>query len=113
MQLQTIKDVIYSNTAKYPEKVAFIFEDKQYSFSQINGRVNSLLNGLKSIGIKKSDHIGILAYNCPQYFETFTLAKAGLVIVPLNYRLVASELEFVVSNSEINTLIFEKEFLNL
>jgi acyl-CoA synthetase (AMP-forming)/AMP-acid ligase II len=79
----------------------------------VNQRVNRLINALKSLGMKKGDHIGILANNCPQYFEVFALAKAGLVVVPLNYRLIATELEYTVNNSEITTVIVEKEYLDI
>jgi len=111
--LQTIKDLVNSNATLYPDKTAFIFEGRQFTFKQVHDRVNSLINALKSTGVKKGDHVGILAYNSSQYFEVFALAKAGLVAVPLNFRSVGSELEYLINNSEIATLIVEKEFVEL
>jgi long-chain acyl-CoA synthetase len=111
--LLTIKDIVNYNSEHYPDKTAFIFEGRKFTFKQVNNRVNSLINALKSMGVKKGDHVGILAYNCSQYFEVFALAKAGLVAVPLNFRSVASELEYLINNSGISTLIVEKEFVEL
>jgi long-chain acyl-CoA synthetase len=111
--MNTIKDIIKHNIELYPDKTALIFGEKKYTFKQTDDRVNSLIAALKSMGVKKSDHVGILAYNCSQYFEVFALAKAGIVVVPLNYRSVASELEYLINNSEITTLIVEKEFVEI
>jgi long-chain acyl-CoA synthetase len=111
--LRTIKDVINYNAEHFPDKTAFIFENRQFTFKQVNNRVNSMVNALKNMGVKKGDHVGILAYNCSQYFEVFALAKAGLVAVPLNFRSVGSELDYLINNSEITTLIVEKEFVEI
>ncbi|MDH5695993.1 MAG: long-chain-fatty-acid--CoA ligase [Dehalococcoidia bacterium] len=110
--MQTLRELLNRNAQTYSDKTAFIFENKRYTFKQVNQRVNSLTNALASIGVRKGDRVGILAYNCPQYFEVFNVAKAGMVCVPLNYRFVGRELAYLINNSEANTLILEKEFLN-
>lgn len=111
--MSTIKEVIDNCVRLYPEKPAFVFGDKRYSYKQVNQRVNRLINAFRRMGVKRGDHVGILAYNCPQYFEVFALAKAGMVTVPLNYRSVSSELDYLINNSEISTLILEKEFVDI
>jgi long-chain acyl-CoA synthetase len=111
--LHTIKDLVNYNATQYHDKTAFIFEGRKFTFKQVNDRINSLIGALKSMSVKKGDHVGILAYNCSQYFEVFALAKAGMVAVPLNFRSVGSELEYLINNSEITTLIVEKEFVEL
>jgi long-chain acyl-CoA synthetase len=110
--LQTLKDLLNRNAKTYPDKTAFIFEDKRYTFKEVNQRTNSLINALASMGVKKGDRVGLLAYNCSQYFEVFNVAKAGMICVPLNYRSVARELVYLINNSEANTLILEKEFVD-
>jgi len=110
--VSTLKDILCHNAKIYADKTAFIFEGQKYSFKEVDKRVNRLINALKNMGVKKGDHVGILAYNCYRYFEVFALTKAGIVTVPLNYRCVGPELEYLINNSEITTLILEKEFLN-
>jgi long-chain acyl-CoA synthetase len=112
-KMQTFKEIINNCTQLYPNKTAFIFEDKRYTYEQVNQRVNSLINALHSLGVKKGDHVGILTYNCSQYFEVFAVAKAGMVAVPLNFRSVSAELEYLINNSEISTLILEKDFIDV
>jgi len=111
-KIQTLKELLNRNAQTYSDKTAFIFEDKRYTFKQVNQRVNSLINALASMGVRKGDRVAILAYNCPQYYEVFNIAKAGRICVPLNYRSVGRELVYLINNSEANTLILEKEFVN-
>lgn len=111
--MQTLKEMINDNAQKYPDKTAFIFENKSYTFKQVNQRINRLINALAHLGVGKGDRVGILAYNCSQYFEVFGLAKAGRICVPLNYRSVGRELAYLINNSEINTLILESEFVDV
>lgn len=111
--MQTLGDMINDNAKRYPDKTAFVFESRRYTFKQVNERVNRLINALADLGVEKGDRVGILAYNCPQYFEVFGLAKAGRVCVPLNYRSVGRELVYLINDSESNTLILESEFADV
>lgn len=109
-KIRTWQELINSTAQRYGDKTAFVFGSNRYSFKQVNQRINSLTNALASLGVKKGDRVGILAYNCPQYFEVFSVAKAGMVCVPLNYRSVSRELAYFINNSELKALILEKEF---
>ena len=111
--MQVLGDMIKDNAQRYAEKTAFIFEDGSYTFKEVNHRINSLVNALADLGVGKGDRVGILAYNCPQNFEVFGLGKAGRVCVPLNYRSVGRELVYLINNSEINTVIVEREFVDI
>ena len=50
--------------------------------------------------------------NSSEFMEAyFALAKIGAVVVPLNWRLVADELEFILKDSGTKRLIFDNEFV--
>lgn len=108
--MQTLKDMLTINARKFANKTAFIFENQRWTFAEVNQRVNRLNNALGELGVVKGDRVGILAYNCPQYFQVFGVAKAGRICVPLNFRAVGREIAYQVNHSELNTLIIEKEF---
>ena len=110
--MQTLKELLNENAKEYSDKTAFIFENKRYTFKQVNQRINSLINALASMGVRKGDRVGLLAYNSAQDFEVFNIAKAGRICVPLNYRSMARELVYLINNSEANALILEKEFVD-
>ena len=84
------------------------------SFSELNSRCNQLANGLLELGIQKGDRVAIMMMNSAEFFESyFAIAKIGGVVVPLNWRLVADELEFILKDSGSTTLLFGDEFLDL
>src|SRR4030067_995744 len=101
---QTIGELINQTTKTFSGKTAFVFNDKQYTFHQVNQRINRLINALASIWVKKGDRVGILACNSSQYFEVFSVTKAGVVCVPFNWRSVGRELIYLANNSEIKIL---------
>ena len=70
------------------------------SFSQLNASTNRLANALVADGIKKGERVGLLLMNSREFMEAyFAVAKVGAVVVPLNWRLVADELEFILKDS--------------
>ena len=54
----------------------------------------------------------ILAYNCVEWLELYVaLAKAGLVAVPINFRLTPPEIEYIVANAEARAMIVQDALL--
>ena len=111
--MRTLRDMINDNALRYRDKTAFKFEAESYTFGQVNRRINSLTNALADLGIGKGDRVGILAYNCPRYFELFGLAKAGRVCVPLNCRSMGRELSYLINHSELSALVLESDFIDV
>lgn len=111
--MQTLKDLINHHAQEYANKPAFIGANYSCTFRELNERINRLNNGLASLGVCKGDRVGILAYNCPQTFEVFGLAKAGRIAVPLNFRSVGREMTYLIQNSGIHTIVVEREFVPL
>lgn len=111
--MQTLKEMINTNAQRYADKTALVGEERSHTFEEVRRRINSLVNALADLGVQKGDRVGILAYNCPQYFEVFGLAKAGRVCVPLNHRSVGRELAYLINNSGISTLIVESAFVEV
>jgi len=84
------------------------------TFKELNARTNQIANVLLDLGVKKGDRVGIMMMNSAEFFESyFAIAKIGGVVVPLNWRLVADELEFILKDSGTTTLIFGDEFTDL
>ena len=82
------------------------------SFSQLNASTNRLANALVADGIKKGERVGLLLMNSREFMEAyFAVAKVGAVVVPLNWRLVADELEFILKDSGTERLIYGDEFV--
>jgi fatty-acyl-CoA synthase len=95
----------------HPNKRALIFEDRPFTYQEVNLRTNQLCHFLLELGTQKGDRVSVLLYNCHQYIEIFfALSKIGAILVPLNWRLAGPELEFIIKDSGSIILIFEPEF---
>ncbi|MFC2069754.1 long-chain-fatty-acid--CoA ligase [Chloroflexota bacterium] len=108
----TYADVIYRNALLYPEQEAFAYGPERITYSQFNGRVNSLVHALQAMGVKKGDAIGILSYNCLEYADVYGAAmKGGYIASPFNFRLQAEEFEYIINYSEVDTLFVGPELV--
>ena len=84
------------------------------TFRELDSRCNQVANMLLSKGVVKGDRVAIMMMNSAEFFEAyFAIAKIGGVVVPLNWRLVADELEFIIKDSGSTVLLFGDEFVDL
>jgi len=110
----TWADIIYRNALLYPENEVFVYGKERITFAQFNGRVNRLIHALHSMRVEKGDGIGILSWNCLEYSDVYGAAmKGGLIISPMNPRLQAGELEYLINYSEIHTLFVGRELIEI
>jgi fatty-acyl-CoA synthase len=94
-----------------PEKHALIYEDTPISYLEMNHRINRVANYLQGMGCKKGDRVSCLLLNCPQFLEVyFAAAKLGLILVPLNTRMIPHELEYQINDSGSRLIIFHDAF---
>jgi len=102
--------------AKYfpPATPSVIFGDLRITWKEQFDRVNRLANALSKMGIKKGDKCAFLFHNCPEFLEiNLAIQALGAVPVPVNYRYVKNEVEYVLENSDAQGFLFEDEFLPL
>src|SRR5512141_2262057 len=111
--MQTLKELLNHHANAYATKPAFIGPNYRHTFREVNERINRLNNALAALGVRRGDRVGILAYNCPQVFEVFGLAKAGRLAVPRSFRSVGREMTYLIQNSGLHSLVVEKEFVPL
>ena len=99
-----------------PTREAYVdsHQDLRLSYRALNDRCNQLANALLDAGVEKGERVALLLMNSAEFMESyFALAKIGAVVVPLNWRLVADELEFILKDSGTRRLIFGEEFLEV
>ena len=107
----TISDAIATHARLRPKKMGARDSRRSLSFAQWHQRASQLANGLISLGLKRGDRVGIIAYNCLEWMEIYVgLARAGLVAVTLNFRLSAPELSYILQNAKVSAVITGPEF---
>lgn len=95
-----------------PHKEALIFKDQRLSYGQLQDRMNTFARGLLKLGVKKGDHIAIWMTSKPEWiYAQYAALKIGGSVVTVNTRFKASEAEYVIRQSDSNTLIFEERFI--
>jgi long-chain acyl-CoA synthetase len=108
----TYADIIYRNALLRSDKEAFIYGSKRISFAEFNDRVNSLVNALTSLGLKKGDGIGLVSWNCLECTDVVGAAmKGGFIVSPFNPRMQAQELEYIINDSQVKALFVGSELI--
>ena len=83
----------------------------RYTYAELNARANRLANWMRALGVEKGDRVSILAHNGIEYIDLFYgLAKIGAIFAPLNWRLVARELVYIVNDCQPKVLLCGPEF---
>ncbi len=103
--------VLKVNAKKFPHTIALKDKDRKFTYPEVNRRVNKLAHSLLALGLDKGDKVAVLLENCIEIVEVYlATAKTGIVIVPVNFRLVGSEVAYIVNNSDAQAFIVHDEF---
>jgi acyl-CoA synthetase (AMP-forming)/AMP-acid ligase II len=113
-QLQNAGDILATHARLFPDKVGARDLERSLTFRLWYSRACRLANGFHGIGLTKGDRICILAYNSLEWMEIYAAtALAGLVAVPINFRLTAPEIRYIVDNCEARALIVQDQLIDL
>ena len=89
-----INDFLRRAAKLYPNKDAIVDGDKRFTYREYQERCNQLGHALLALGIKPGDRVCILSPNSHYFMESYYgVTQIGAILVPLNYRLVASDHE--------------------
>ncbi|MBA7494272.1 Long-chain-fatty-acid--CoA ligase [subsurface metagenome] len=103
--------ILKVNAKKFPNTMALKDSRRSYTYPELNKRVNRLSHSLLSLGLRKGDKVAVFLENSIEIVEVYlATAKTGLVIVPINFRLVGSEVEYIANNSDAKAFIVHDEF---
>src|SRR5215207_8271151 len=98
----------------FPNKTAVVYGDRHYTYKEFEERVNRLASRLREAGFEKGDRIAVLCPNTPPMLEaTFAIPAAGLVMVSINTRLSAGEVEYIVEHSKSKMVFVDAELEGL
>jgi fatty-acyl-CoA synthase len=94
-----------------PGKVAFRQGDRSVTYRQLAERVRALASGLAARGVRPGDRVAYLGPNDISTFEAlFAAGELGCILVPLNTRLAAPEISYLLSDCAPSVLLYAEEF---
>jgi len=97
----TLADVLRGHAGTRPSSTAVVCGDHRHSYAALDGRVSRLANALAAAGVGPGDRVLWLGQNCHRLLEgLLAAAKLGAAFCPANWRQSASELAFVVTDSD-------------
>lgn len=97
---------------KAPDKVAFVYNEQSRTFLEMKERAHQLAGWFQSEGMLNHDKVGFILKNGLPFVEVFFgIALSGNVGVPINFRLSADEIAYIVNNSDSRLLIIDEEYV--
>jgi long-chain acyl-CoA synthetase len=101
----------YRLAAARPDRPAIIDPDgRVITFGELAGRVNRISRAFGTLGLRPGDRIAAIVHNGPEYLElALATAQVGMVLVPVNWRLAAGELRYIVGDSEARLVVADAE----
>ena len=88
--------------------------ERSLTFQDWNQRARRLANALSGQGLAKGDRVAVLAYNCLEWAEIYAAAaKAGVIAVPINFRLTAAEAAFIIEDAGARAVIAQTELIGI
>src|SRR5712691_4610775 len=90
----------------YPNSIATIFFNAKRTYKSISDDAWRFANGLRKLGVKKGDRVGVMLPNAPQFVVAFYgVLRAGAIVVPCNPLYTVPELRHQLQDSGAETLV--------
>jgi long-chain acyl-CoA synthetase len=94
-----------------PHRAAIIDEFAELSRSELNARVNRLVNGLRAAGLSAGDTVAVLAGNRHENVEAvMACGVSSWILVPLNWHLTAEEIAYILNDSGARALLADADY---
>lgn len=107
----TLYSVFERNAKVYGNRDAWVCGEQRLTHKQYLEEVNKLAKGLLEQGIKKGDRIGVLAQNSIEYALLYgACAQTGTILLPVNWRLQAEEIEYIIGDATPAIMCAGEEF---
>src|SRR5579863_90018 len=109
-QSANLADVMRRFARSRAGEIALEFEGRQTTFAEFDVLTNRVANGLIALGVRRYERIAYLGKNSDIYFELLLGAmKANIVMAPVNWRLAAPEIAFIVADCKAPVLFVSPE----
>ena len=99
---------------QYPQRSAVVCGKERFTYAQFAERVGRLAGALRNLGIQPGDRVAFLSTNCHRLLEAYYgVVEAGAVLLPLNIRLAAHELAYILNDAGARALFLQSGFTEL
>ncbi len=101
-------DLLERNAHKFADRPCLLLGGQGISYAQVAAAAASAAGLLQSWGVAKGDTVAIMSLNTPAFFYAFFGAQlAGAAVVPINHKLAAPEVDYILAHSGAKVFIFD------
>ena len=112
--MRTLSQVLHDTTTAFPDHDAFVDGPVVTTYRELNAQVDHLARGLIELGLAKGDKVGLWMPNIVEWVVAyFAVARVGAVVVPMNTRYKAHEVEYILDDSEATALFAADAFVGI
>jgi acyl-CoA synthetase (AMP-forming)/AMP-acid ligase II len=105
-------DIVAAHAAAKPDAPALIDGDRTYSWREYLERRNRLAHALAGLGLRAGEHAIVYAPNSAEHLLAGAAVRAvGAIPVPMNHRLVAEEVAYILDDSDAAVVLVGDPFL--
>jgi len=109
-----ISDFLRRAAKLYPNKCAIVDGDLRITYREYQERVNQIGHALLGLGVEAGDRICILSPNSHYFLEFYYGApQIGAILVPLNFRLVAADHEYIINHAGVKVVVADHEYSHI
>ena len=106
--------VLEQHAKNHPDAPLCIVGDEVVTYEGMRQRAARLAAGLHGQGVRRGDVVALLAYNCSEFLETiFAVNHLGATAMPINWRLAAAEVRYILEHSQATAFVCDAELLEL
>ncbi len=107
---QTVADLLRRTASRLPNKMAVICGDVRWTYREYDAVCDRLSGSLREMGLQAGDRVAVLARNSHAFVAMrFAIARAGGVLVPVNFMLKSEEMAYILRHSEARILCTDSE----
>ncbi len=108
---QTLTASSAEHARQRPDQLAIICEGREVTYAEFHRRSNQTAHALLAEGLRRGARVAYLGRESEHYFDiALGCAKSGTVLVPINWRLTAREVDHVLRDSDAELLFVERDF---
>src|SRR5262245_29777611 len=105
-----LSSFIQFHARRTPDRVALAYGENRITYAQLMRRIETTAGWLAARGIKAGDVVALLMKNSPAFLElTFATSHLGAISLPINYRLAAEEVDYILDNAGTRLLLCDHE----
>ena len=109
-----VDDFLRRPVQLYAQKTAVVDGERRFTYAELQARVNRLSHALLALGVAKDDRVCILSPNSHFFLESFyATSQIGAVLVPLNYRLVAADHEYILNHAGVAVVLADYQYTEI